>query len=193
MKKSELKENKLEEKLTISDFLEFLKISCQLNKVISGDKYSSPDVIDFNKLTENIVIKNLIDFSEYQKRTGESKMTNGNSVQISNSKKGLNPILEEKLDGILSEGILDSIIPFICPIQLTLPITSQTKCFKIKHRDQSPRVGSIQPGIVPSIKQKIEKNLTDSEKSIVVYQEMNQRKRRKSSSSNITVDDSKNE
>lgn len=186
MKKSEIKEYQCEDKLTISDFLEFLKISCQLNKVISGEKQAEPDVIDFNKLSSNAIIENINEIAE-QKKSAEA--TPGVTA-----KKGLHPILEEKLDNILQEGILDSIIPFICPMQLPLPNT-QVKVLKTKHRDvsQSPRVGPFQPITSNGGKPKFDN--TDSEKSIVVFQENSQRnnKRRKSSSSNITSDEKQNE
>lgn len=188
----ETKNDETKEKLTISDFLEFLKISCQLNKVISCDKTSvEPNSIDYNKLAANVVIKNLIESSNI-KKIGDSN-TNGNSSVY--NKKGLHPTLEGKLDGVLNEGILDSIIPFMCPLQPPVLNLPQVKQIKSKHRDvsQSPRIGSMQMVTSTVSKTKNEKTLTDSEKSIVVVQENNQRhnKRRKSSISVATSEDKK--
>lgn len=191
----ELKDDDAKDKLSISDFLDFLKISCQLNKVISCDNKSvEPNFINYNTLTENSVVKNLTESSN-TKKLGESAITNYNGTSPFN-KKGLHPILEGKLDEILNEGILDSIIPFMCPLQPSVLNVPPVKQLKSKHRDasQSPRVGSLQLLTSAVGKCKNEKP-TDSDKSIVVVQENNQRhnKRRKSSASLATSEDKRNE
>lgn len=190
----EARSDEPKEKLSISDFLEFMKISCQLNKIISSDNTSAdPDSIDYNKLAANVVIKNVTE-SSHIKKNGEQGIANTNLPSTFN-KKGLHPILEGKLDGILNEGILDSIIPFMCPLQPPVLNVPHIKQFKTKHRDfsQSPRVGSLQLLSSSVGKTKNEKTLMDSEKSVVVVQENNQKqnKRRKSSISVATAEDKK--
>lgn len=44
-----------------------------------------------------------------------------------NNEGGLHPKLNEKLDYVLNEGILDAVLPFICPIPLPANYTSRLK------------------------------------------------------------------
>lgn len=165
----ESESNNKKEILKISDFFDFLKMSCQLNKAISCENSSiATNSLDYNKLAENVVVKNLTE----------------NSI-------GLHPGLETKLDGILKEGILDSIIPFMCPMQNPVLNVPQGKQNKNKNRDimQSPRVGSLQILMSGVGKTKNDKTLKDSEKSIVVVQENNRHNKRKKSSTSVSTSD----
>lgn len=193
MDSSDLMESNVDDsndKLTTSDFLEFLKISCQLNKIISNDSNSwDKNSFDYSKLVMNVVMRSLA-VNPNKKKHGEAVISNGNGA-FSINKRVLHPILEGKLDRILKEGILDSIIPFMCPLQPPIMNVPNVKPLKTKHRDvsQSPRVGGLQLLNSSVTKSKNEQILSDSDKSIAAVHERHN-KRRKSSIS-ATPDDKK--
>lgn len=111
--------------------------------------------IDFQKLSQNRLVNDLYGFNQNRSfavdDVAEGGTGNGadcsQSIQRSpitasvalggtttpkskvsrNNEGGLHPKLNEKLDYVLNEGILDAVLPFICPIPLPANYTSRLK------------------------------------------------------------------
>lgn len=130
--------------IPMNSFLDFLKITCQVNdSILNKDGKSCPE-IDYNKLANNEIINSLLlskmsndmkasshDSTEDQCKPLESKpvdKSRGKSnarfnstfrkSQGDTSANGvpyIHPALSNKLEDVINEGILDSVLPFICP------------------------------------------------------------------------------
>lgn len=133
------------ESISMHDFLEFLKITCQVNDSFNSSK-KNPLPFDYNQLARNelvnsvhvrpgLAIENAAcpgtsparqqsmkkEDGTVQKKSFKKKSLSHTKSQKSKPeamdvpKKGLDTLLNEKLDEVLNEGILDSVLPFICP------------------------------------------------------------------------------
>lgn len=121
----------------ISDFLEFLNISFQVTDSINNKSQSkNSNQLDFEQLQSNELITNLLTRANTAVRSSsppsvgtskgkseddkDDKKLKKKSVNKSRSKfnscgeRGLDPALQAKLDEVINEGILDSVLPFVC-------------------------------------------------------------------------------
>ncbi|XP_002007999.3 uncharacterized protein KIAA1841 homolog [Drosophila mojavensis] len=151
--------------ISLNDFLDFLKLSCHVNDMITkveGKPYnrepvppaenlagvfpkrnSKKEEFDFNSLAENDLVNELLGLKRSQRNTSSSSLTNGSTSSSRDessrtslllpdprssmrsghihSERGLHPKLREQLDYVINEGVLDSVLSFICP--MPLPVT----------------------------------------------------------------------
>ena len=76
--------------ISMHDFLDFLKISCQLNESISGNSQKSNKKIDYDQLTKNELIQTILSKSNCTNRLiVSSEKCSGESHGNSLEKKGL--------------------------------------------------------------------------------------------------------
>lgn len=130
------------ESISMHDFLEFLKITCQVNDSFNSSK-KNPPPFDYNQLARNELVNSVHirprgategtsparqvtvkredgtgQRKAYKKKSvshGKSQKSKPTEAPDLTPKKGLDDLLNEKLDEVLNEGILDSVLPFICP------------------------------------------------------------------------------
>ncbi|KAG4073988.1 hypothetical protein HA402_014193 [Bradysia odoriphaga] len=116
--------------ISMHDFLDFLKISCQLNESISETIDKTDKKVDYDQLAKNELIHSILDKCQANNQNvngpGEKVETmtgscdkKGNKRRSSRKSKdetkaSLDPSLSEKLDEVIDEGILDSVLPFLC-------------------------------------------------------------------------------
>uniref|UniRef100_A0A336LZB2 CSON008929 protein n=1 Tax=Culicoides sonorensis TaxID=179676 RepID=A0A336LZB2_CULSO len=124
----------------ISDFLEFLNISFQVTDSINNKNQSkNSNQLDFDQLQNNDLITSLLtrantaikhsppssvdgrnskgkseDEKNDDKKSKKRSMTKGRSKFSSYHERGLDTALQAKLDEVINEGILDSVLPFVC-------------------------------------------------------------------------------
>lgn len=123
----------------ISDFLEFLNISFQVTDSINNKNHSkNSNQLDFDQLQNNDLITNLLtranaavtksppssidgknckgksDDDKDEKKLRKRSLNKGRSKFNSCGERGLDPALQAKLDEVINEGILDSVLPFVC-------------------------------------------------------------------------------
>lgn len=139
--------------ISMHDFLDFLKISCHVNEVIENK--SNSGCLDYNNLSKNELVNNLLcksnnptlksgDSSDKEKETCKKSPLKEKKEKSSSSRrrfsltkttqkfdyKGhLDPVLKDKLNEVINEGILDSVLPFVCPVQSS-NVQSTTKITK---------------------------------------------------------------
>lgn len=128
--------------ISMHDFLEFLKITCQVNDSFNSSK-KNPPPFDYNQLARNELVNATVRPSENasparqqgkkddaQKKSFKKKsLSHGKAPPAAKPvatkqpesavdvpKRNLDALLNEKLDEVLNEGILDSVLPFICPV-----------------------------------------------------------------------------
>ncbi|KNC30373.1 hypothetical protein FF38_02690 [Lucilia cuprina] len=110
--------------------------------------YGTQNSIDFHKLSQNRLVNDLYGFNRHVRLPAEeigennvaavgvevtrplrraSTLTTTSKVSSKNAEGGLHPKLNEKLDYVLNEGILDAVLPFICPVPLPSNYTSRLK------------------------------------------------------------------
>lgn len=139
----------------MKEFLQFLKLSINVNENLEKGKATnnfSFDSLSKNELVNNMMkkYKNIAEHSVPNKAADQTKEDELGGKKRKRSAKSaknvslrskvescenlfptLNPCLTEKLDEVLSQGILDSFLPFICHQQslqnkLTPPATTST-------------------------------------------------------------------
>ncbi|GAB0100594.1 Kiaa1841 [Sergentomyia squamirostris] len=138
--------------LSMNRFLDFLKLTCQVNESIECKDQSS--IINYSDLAKNDLVNTILNRTPGQTQENKKnspnaekrergitvssfrpKRTTPSSMKSSSSKvksEGqLDVMLSEKLDEVINEGILDSVLPFICPnhppmSQTSTSSTSQT-------------------------------------------------------------------
>lgn len=150
--------------ISMHDFLDFLKISCHVNEVIEN-KSSSGCLdyknLAKNELVNNLLSKTNNptiksgDSSDKEKESGcrksplkekKEKSSSGRrrfsltktnqKIKQENDYNGhLDPFLKDKLNEVINEGILDSVLPFVCPAQ-NLTIQNTTKNIKPQNPNQ---------------------------------------------------------
>ncbi|XP_063709375.1 SANT and BTB domain regulator of class switch recombination [Culicoides brevitarsis] len=122
----------------ISDFLEFLNISFQVTDSINNKNQSkNSNQLDFDQLQNNELITSLLtrannavrsssppnvftgkgkseDEKDEKKLKNKKGVTKSRSKFSSNGERGLDTALQAKLDEVINEGILDSVLPFVC-------------------------------------------------------------------------------
>lgn len=124
----------------ISDFLEFLNISFQVTDSINNKSQSkNSNQLDFDQLQNNDLITNLLtranaavrsssppssvdgrsskgksDDDKDEKKLRKRSVNKIRSKLSSYGERGLDPALQAKLDEVINEGILDSVLPFVC-------------------------------------------------------------------------------
>lgn len=118
------------------------------------------NTIDFQKLSQNSLVNELYGYNRKQPEdindngnaasTGDvSKPTRRSSITTTVTKSkplndgGLHPKLNEKLDYVLNEGILDAVLPFICPVPLPANYTSRLKPKQRDIKDQKINANTI--------------------------------------------------
>lgn len=147
--------------ISMHDFLDFLKISCHVNEVIENKSNSS--CLDYNNLAKNELVNNLLSKSNNPTlRNGDSSDKEKESCRkspLKEKKEGrrrssltkttpkfkkendylghLDPFLKDKLNEVINEGILDSVLPFVCPAQ-NLNIQNTTKTLKHQLISKAP-------------------------------------------------------
>ena len=130
--------------ISMHDFLDFLKITCQVNDSITN-KAKNHQTIDYNQLAKNELVNNILNrpdkvcspvkkdsFDDHKKgdkkifkrRSNSHSKSSKTKHESIDSKLNIDTILSDKLEEVLNEGILDSILPFICPPNQ--PSTSNT-------------------------------------------------------------------
>lgn len=149
--------------ITLNDFLEFLKLSCHVNDMITKADSKShirepvppaesaagissvkrnlkKDVFDFNSLVENPLVNQLLGLKISHHRSNSRENSSHSNVQLTDQKsfthrsvpgltkttRGLHPKLNEQLDYVINEGVLDSVLSFICPPSLPSSLTTAT-------------------------------------------------------------------
>lgn len=128
--------------ISLNDFLAFLKLTCEVHESINSRNLKSI-TIDYDALAQNEFINRLL-FKD-KPNSGEEiavfsdglpprktslsktdskaalrktflKLTKSKSNEV---KLSLHPLLMEQLDEVINEGILDSILPFICSLKFS--------------------------------------------------------------------------
>ncbi|KAI4454329.1 hypothetical protein MML48_9g00006023 [Holotrichia oblita] len=106
--------------ITIKEFLDFLKTAYQVQDNIEGILRSEglTDIVDWLELKENSLVKpneiavQTSDPKVKQDDKKEKKRIDGNEQE--------NGEIKRKLSEILSEGILDSVLPYLVPVNATV-------------------------------------------------------------------------
>lgn len=144
--------------ISMHDFLDFLKISCHVNEVIENK--SNSGCLDYNNLSKNELVNNLLcksnnptlksgDSSDKEKdscrksplkekkekSSGRRRFSLTKTTQKFDYKGHLDPFLKDKLNEVINEGILDSVLPFVCPAQNS-NVQSTTKIPKPQNPNQ---------------------------------------------------------
>lgn len=125
--------------ISLNDFLQFLKLTCEVHQSIDSRNLKSTsidyDALAKNEFINNLLFKNKVRPSEVDESKDALNRKNGKAEsakallkksvsKIIKSKSGevkstLHPLLVEKLDDVINEGILDSILPFICSLKFS--------------------------------------------------------------------------
>lgn len=154
---------KSDTQIKINEFLEFLKISCHVNELISKRKLfdkasdqkpnNEKDLeINLSKLAANEMIKTLYNFEKQNESITQDESyiknipskeplnerhklqqslsvgflgcaeTSRTSLKAPVTSNEIHPKLNEKLEEIIDEGILDSVLPFVCSVNAVPPI-----------------------------------------------------------------------
>lgn len=130
--------------ISMQDFLQFLKLSINVSENLEkSSKVTSSNNFSFENLSKNDLVNNLMrkykNIAETSNKVAEPVKEEETSGKRSGRKRSgkpgknvslkskvessenlfpnLNPCLTEKLDEVLSQGILDSFLPFICQQQ----------------------------------------------------------------------------
>lgn len=148
------------EPISLNDFLQFLKLTCEVHESIDSRNLKSIS-IDYDALAKNEFINNLlfknkvrpceVDETRDALNRKNSKAESAKAVlkksvsKIIKSKSGevkpsLHPLLAEQLEEVINEGILDSILPFICSLKFSgnLSYFVGTEGNKISNRSIKP-------------------------------------------------------
>lgn len=139
--------------ISMQDFLQFLKLSINVNDNLEKNSKNSSSNFSFDQLSKNELVnglmrkyKNIADNStpkvndKEEEASGKKRKRSGKGGKnislkskvesCENQFPNLNPCLTEKLDEVLSQGILDSFLPYICQqhnfSQSKLPATSSS-------------------------------------------------------------------
>lgn len=124
--------------ISLNDFLEFLKLTCLVHHESIDSRNLKSITLDYDALAQNEFINRLLfknksraveDKDGLPRKASFSKADSRPSLKKSFSKLAkskssdvkfsLHPLLAEKLDEVVNEGILDSILPFICSLKFT--------------------------------------------------------------------------
>lgn len=153
--------------ISMQDFLQFLKLSVNVNDNLEKTPKVPSTGFSFDQLSKNELVNDLMrkykniaensstpkvsetikeDEASGKKRKRSGKGGKNISLKskvesIENQFPNLNPCLTEKLDEVLSQGILDSFLPYICQ-QQNFP---QLKTQPIAIPTQSAAINSPQP------------------------------------------------
>jgi len=117
--------SEVDDQIDLQEFLDFLIIAYRINDVLTSDKDKSvhdTSYIDWNELSQNNLFLRLSD----KKYGPEDEI--GNTITQSTNIERVQRILKHKLKDIISEGILDSVLPFI--VNDTLTTTNVLKTFE---------------------------------------------------------------
>lgn len=176
--------------ISLNDFLDFLKLSCHVNDMITkveGKPYnrepvppaeslagvfakrnSKKDEFDFNSLAENELVNGLLGLKRQQRLTSSSSNNNSSRDEASRTSlplsdptssmrtghihtdRGLHPKLREQLDYVINEGVLDSVLSFICPMPLPVALTSNGGRGKVNKLQPSQPLQLIKSDPIPS-------------------------------------------
>ncbi|EDW69607.1 SANT and BTB domain regulator of class switch recombination [Drosophila virilis] len=169
--------------ISLNDFLDFLKLSCHVNDMITkveGKPYnrepvppveslagpfakrnSKKDEFDFDSLAENELVNKLLTLKRPFRQLGSnSSRDDGNRSSLLltehkasmrtghvHSGQGLHPKLSEQLDYVINEGVLDSVLPFICPMPLPVALSTNNsgRSKLTKPQPQPPPQSQLQP------------------------------------------------
>ncbi|XP_001984205.2 uncharacterized protein KIAA1841 homolog [Drosophila grimshawi] len=129
---------------------------------IHSKRTSKKEEFDFNTLAENQLVNELLALKRPQRHLGNSSNSTNSSISTSrdessrtsqlltehkaqamrttghiHSGRGLHPKLSEQLDYVINEGVLDSVLSFICPLPLPValaPNNGRAKSTKQQHQ-----------------------------------------------------------
>ncbi|KAM8710630.1 hypothetical protein ACLKA7_017281 [Drosophila subpalustris] len=120
--------------------------------VVGGVKRKSKkDEFDFNTLAENPLVNELLALKRPPRQTGVNQGSSrssllptaphgGSTLRSSHlhTGRGLHPKLNEQLDYVINEGVLDSVLSFICPLPLPVAFggNGRTKLTKQQQQQQ---------------------------------------------------------
>ncbi|KAK9700510.1 SANT and BTB domain regulator of CSR, BTB domain [Popillia japonica] len=106
--------------ITIKEFLDFLKTAYQVQDNIEGILRSEglTDIVDWLELKENSLVKP----NEIAVQTSDPKVKQDDKKEKkrSDSNEQENGEIKRKLSEVLSEGILDSVLPYLVPVNTTI-------------------------------------------------------------------------
>lgn len=164
--------NGAEFQITLNEFLEFLKLSCHVNDMITKADMGKPhnrepippmegsavstkratkkDEFDFAELADNPLVNELLGLRRPSRSSNDSRSSllqdaksstlrsghshHGRSSRPESTYRGLHPKLGEQLDAAINEGVLDSVLSFICPV----PMPTQLQNGKTKPKQLQP-------------------------------------------------------
>lgn len=176
--------------ISMHDFLDFLKISCHVNEVIENK--SNSGCLDYNNLSKNELVNNLLcksnnptlksaDSIDKEKESCKKSPLKEKKEKSSSSRrrfsltktpqkfdyKGhLDPFLKDKLNEVINEGILDSVLPFVCPAQNST-VQSTTKIPKPQNSNQLISKSQILEFKSEQTENELKKSLITTENSLV--------------------------
>jgi hypothetical protein len=165
----------------MKEFLQFLKLSINVNENLEKSNKVTSNNFSFDNLSKNELVNNMMKkYKTIAEHSTPSKTAEAAKEDDINGKKrkrsaksgknvslkskvessenlfpNLNPCLTEKLDEVLSQGILDSFLPFICQQQsllqnkLTPPATTSSTPVPAPPI-QPPQSTSVQTNFTPS-------------------------------------------
>lgn len=144
--------SKVDDLVDLREFLDFLILAYRINDVLTSDKDKSVNDtrnINWTELSRNNLFLRLLD----KKYDPEDEVATENMITHSTNIERVQRILKHKLKDIMSEGILDSVLPFI--VKKTLTANNVSKTFesfgsKINNNPSSKEKTRLKQKCIPS-------------------------------------------
>ncbi|XP_060652845.1 SANT and BTB domain regulator of class switch recombination [Drosophila nasuta] len=124
--------------------------------VAVAKRNAKKDEFDFNSLAENPLVNELLALKRpHRHATNENSSSSSRSSLLMEHKstarsshvhtpRGLHPKLNEQLDYVINEGVLDSVLSFICPMPLPVAFTNSGRA-KLAKQQQQQQLQQQQP------------------------------------------------
>ncbi|XP_034483574.1 uncharacterized protein KIAA1841 homolog [Drosophila innubila] len=137
---------------------------------VAAKRNAKKDEFDFNTLAENRLVNELLALKRPHRHTaaaggggggGSRENSSRSSLLLTEHKstmrsthvhtaRGLHPKLNEQLDYVINEGVLDSVLSFICPLPLPVAFTNTGRVKLAKQQQQQPSSKAQEVLAVPS-------------------------------------------
>lgn len=117
---------------------------------ISLKRNLQKDVFDFNALAENSLVNGLLGLKTSRHSSSRDNSSHSNlllsdhkssshrNIGNAHNTRGLHPKLKEQLDYVINEGVLDSVLSFICPLPLPSSLSANTARNKAGKQSKLP-------------------------------------------------------
>ncbi|XP_017840657.2 uncharacterized protein KIAA1841 homolog [Drosophila busckii] len=123
---------------------------------IVSKRNSKKDEFDFNSLADNPLVNELLQLKRPQRLREDSSSRSSLLLHEHKSTirsthvhagRGLHPKLSEQLDYVINEGVLDSVLSFICPLPLPTPLAMNSA--RVKSAKPLPKPEPAAPAAKP--------------------------------------------